>query len=75
MSDCKPCSMHVDTHTKHSKDDEPSVTDVMAYRSLTGALQHLTFSWPDIAYVVQQVCLHMHTQQEPHLTALKRILR
>jgi hypothetical protein len=24
----------------------------ITYRSLTGALQYLTFSWPDIAYVV-----------------------
>jgi hypothetical protein len=47
----------------------------MSYQSLTGALQYLTFSRPDITYVVQQVCLHMHTLQEPHLTALKRILR
>jgi hypothetical protein len=38
-------------------------------------LQYLTFSRPDIAYVVQKVCLHMHTPQEPHLTALKWILR
>ena len=30
---------------------------------------------PDIAYVVQQVCLHMHDPREPHLAALKRILR
>jgi hypothetical protein len=42
---------------------------------LTDALQYITFSRPDIAYAVQQVCLHMHTLREPHLTALKRILR
>ena len=29
----------------------------------------------DIAYAVQQVCLHMHDPREPHLAALKRILR
>ena len=46
-----------------------------AYWSLIGALQYLTFSWSDIAYVVQQVRLHMHTPREPHLTALKHILR
>eukprot|EP00267_Zea_mays_P053479 XP_020406609.1 uncharacterized protein LOC109945190 [Zea mays] len=51
------------------------VTDATSYRSLTGALQYLTFSRPDIAYAVQQVCLHMHTPREPHLTALKWILR
>ena len=34
----------------------------------------MTFSRPNIAYVVQRVCLHMHTPREPHLTALKGIL-
>jgi hypothetical protein len=24
---------------------------------------------------VQQICLHMHDPQEPHLTAMKRIMR
>jgi hypothetical protein len=53
----------------------PPVAEATSYRSLTNVLQYLTFSRPDIAYVVQQVCLHMHTPQEPHLTTLKRILR
>jgi hypothetical protein len=30
---------------------------------------------PDLAYAVQQVCLYMHDPREPHLTAMKRILR
>jgi hypothetical protein len=64
-----------DTQAKLSKDDEPPVADATSYRSLTDALYYLTFSRPDIAYTVQQVCLHMHTPWEPHLTALKRILR
>jgi hypothetical protein len=45
------------------------------YRSIVGALQYLIFTRPDIAYAVQQVCLHMHDPREPHLTAMKRILR
>jgi hypothetical protein len=69
MSDCKPCSTPVDTQAKLSEDDGPPVADTTSYRSLTGALQYLTFSRPDIAYAVQQVCLHMHTPREPHLTA------
>ncbi|GKD56091.1 ribonuclease H-like domain-containing protein [Tanacetum coccineum] len=44
-------------------------------RSLAGALQYLTFTRPDISYAVQQVCLFMHDPREPHLSALKRILR
>jgi hypothetical protein len=38
-------------------------------------LQYLTFTQPDITYDVQQICLHMHTPREPHLMAMKRILR
>jgi hypothetical protein len=53
MSDCKPCSTSVDTQAKLSEDDGPPVTGAMFYQSLTGTLQYLTFSRPDIAYVVQ----------------------
>jgi hypothetical protein len=73
MSDCKPCSTHVDTQANLSKDDGPLVTDATSYRSLIVTLQHLTFSRPDITYVVQQVYLHMHTPREPHLTTLGSI--
>jgi hypothetical protein len=53
----------------------PPVTDPIGYQSLAGAMQYLIFTWPDIAYAVQQVCLHMHDPREPHLTTMKRILR
>ncbi|WVZ87938.1 hypothetical protein U9M48_034512 [Paspalum notatum var. saurae] len=75
MTDCNPCSTPVDTQTKLSEDAGPPVADPTAYRSLAGALQYLTFTRPDITYAVQQVCLHMHDPREPHLTALKRLLR
>jgi hypothetical protein len=75
MSDCKRCSTPVDTQAKVSSDMGAPVSDPTAYRSLVGALQYLTFTRPDIAYAVRQVCLHMHDPREPHLTAAKRILR
>jgi hypothetical protein len=75
MSNCKPCSTPVDTQAMTSSDMGAPVSDPTAYRSLAGALQYLTFTRPDIAYVVQQVCLHMHDPREPHLTAAMRILR
>ncbi|XP_021747892.1 uncharacterized protein LOC110713750 [Chenopodium quinoa] len=67
----------------------PSYGDDMAYlllyvddiilatssNSLAGALQYLTFTRPDIAYAVQQVCLFMHVPRESHYDSLKRILR
>jgi hypothetical protein len=56
MSDCKLCSTLVDTQAKVSKDDESPFADATSYRSLTGTLQYLTFSRPDIAYVIQHIC-------------------
>ncbi|KAJ9555155.1 LOW QUALITY PROTEIN: hypothetical protein OSB04_009769 [Centaurea solstitialis] len=74
MVSCNPCSTPADTRTKLAVDGEP-VPDPTLYRSLAGALHYLTFTRPDIAYAVQQVCLFMHDPRLPHLNALKRILR
>ena len=74
MADCKPVSTPVDCNPKLSADGAP-VQDATDFRSLAGALQYLTFTRPDIAYAVQQVCLYMHDPREPHLIALKWILR
>jgi hypothetical protein len=75
MAECKSCSTPVDTNPKVSVTDGVPVVDASDFHSLAGALQYLTFTRPDIAYAVQQVCLHMHDPREPHLAALKRILR
>jgi hypothetical protein len=75
MIDCKPCSTPVDTQVKLSKAKGEPVEDPTGYRSLAGALQYLTFTRRDISYAMQQVCLHMHNPREPHLVALKRLLR
>ena len=75
MAECKPCSTPVDTNPKVAAAEDAPVSDASDFQSLAGALQYLTFTRPDIAYIVQQVCLHMHDPREPHLTALKRILR
>ncbi|WVZ97873.1 hypothetical protein U9M48_043381 [Paspalum notatum var. saurae] len=77
MSECKPCLAPVDTNSKLSDTDGALVQDATDFRSLAGALalQYLTFTRPDIVYAVQQVCLHMHAPREPHLAALKSILR
>jgi hypothetical protein len=75
MVDCKPVSTSVDTQAKVSAKSEPPIADLTHFRSLAGALQYLTFTRPDIAYVVQQICLYMDDPQEPHLVAMKRTLR
>jgi hypothetical protein len=63
MSDCKPCSTPVDTCVKLSSED-PQVPNATHYCGLAGALQYLTFTHPNIAYAIQQVCLYMHDPRE-----------
>nr|XP_020181715.1 uncharacterized mitochondrial protein AtMg00810-like [Aegilops tauschii subsp. strangulata] len=75
MTACKSATTPVDTSPKLAATVGPSVADPTEYRSLAGALQYLTFMRPDIAYAVQQVCLHMHDPREQHLAAIKCILR
>jgi hypothetical protein len=77
MTACQSCSTPVDTQGKLSEAGGPMLgpADSTAYRSLAGALQYLTFTRPDITYAVQQLCLYMHAPREPHLAAMKRLLR
>jgi hypothetical protein len=75
MADCKPCTTPVNLQAKLAGDSRPPVEDASQFWSIAGTLQYLTFTRPDIAYAVQQICLHMHDPQEPHLTVMKRILR
>ena len=74
MSSCKTSPTPVDTKAKLSATSEHPYSDPSHYRSLTGALQYLTFSIPDISYAMQQVCLFMQQRMEEHMRALKRII-
>ncbi|GJS53965.1 ribonuclease H-like domain-containing protein [Tanacetum coccineum] len=73
MNNCNPSRTPIDTESKLGSDGD-LISDPTLYRSLVGSLQYLTFTRPDISYAVQQVCLYMPDHQEPHFSALKRIL-
>ncbi|XP_021745687.1 uncharacterized protein LOC110711589 [Chenopodium quinoa] len=75
MDNCKPVVASVETKSKLGALDGHLVSDPSLYRNLAGALQYVTFTRPAIAYAVQQICLFMHDQREPHFNALKRIIR
>jgi histone deacetylase 1/2 len=75
MTDCKAAATPADTKPKASADDGKPLPDGAFYRSMAGTLQYLTLTRPDIAFAVQQVCLHMHAPRDVHLAMLKRVLR
>jgi hypothetical protein len=75
MHNCKPVTTPAETSAKPSRIDGELLKDASWYRSMAGALQYLTLTRPDIAYAVQQVCLHMHAPTVTHAGLLKRILR
>lgn len=72
---CNPCLTLADTKAKLAANNGPPVYDPTLYCSLVSALQYLTFTRPDIAFSVQQVCLFMHDPRESHFQVLKLILR
>ncbi|GKB25397.1 ribonuclease H-like domain-containing protein [Tanacetum coccineum] len=74
MANYNPTRMLVDIESKLGSNRDP-ISDPTLYHSLAGGLQYLTFTHPDISYAVQRVCLHMHDPREPHLEALKIVLR
>lgn len=76
MSNCKSVATPADMKPKQSITDGQPVcaADAFFYRSMAGALQYLTVTRPDIAYAVQQLCLHMHAPHDVHATMLKRVL-
>ncbi|GJU08407.1 ribonuclease H-like domain-containing protein [Tanacetum coccineum] len=74
MLNCNPCRTPIDTEKKLGPEGS-SVTDPTLYRSLAGSLQYLTFTRPNLAYAVQQLCLYMHDPREPHLNVMKCVLR
>lgn len=75
MFDFKPSYTRVDAKSKLSVTSGNQYHDPTEYQCLTGALQYLTFTKPDICYVVQQVCLLMHDPHTHHMTTLKCIIQ
>ncbi|GKE59887.1 ribonuclease H-like domain-containing protein [Tanacetum coccineum] len=71
MVHCNPSRTPIDTESKLGTTGD-EVSDPTLCRSLAGSLQYLTFTRPNISYVVQQVYLYMH--DEPLFSALKQIL-
>jgi hypothetical protein len=75
MANCNPCLTPAATNSKPSITDGKPMTNPTKYHSITGALQYLIITRPDISFAVQQACLFMHAPTDIHFNLLKRILR
>lgn len=74
MASCKPCTTPMDASAKLNVIVGDPLPKGTVYHTLAGALQYLTFTFPNITYVIQWVCLFMHAPREPHLQFMKRLL-
>ncbi|KAM1384888.1 hypothetical protein ACFX2F_037050 [Malus domestica] len=72
--DCKACDTLCLPYNRLLKDDGIPYNNPTVYRSIIGALQYLTFTRPDIAFSVHQVCQFLQSPMVSHFTAVKRIL-
>ncbi|KAM2172488.1 hypothetical protein FF2_035315 [Malus domestica] len=75
MVHSKPCTTPCLPYNILVKDDGHPFNNPSLYRSIVSALQYLTFTRPDIAFSVHQVCQFMHCPMESHYAVVKRILR
>jgi hypothetical protein len=75
MADCHPAKTTIDSGSKLSASDGDLLADQTLYRSLIGALQYLTLTRPETAYIIHQACLFTHAPHTSHLNLVKRIIR
>lgn len=74
MDRAKPYSSLVVSGSKLSLLDGDPFPDPSDFRSAVGALQYLTWTRPDIAFAITQVCQFLHNLTTTHWTAVKWIL-
>ncbi|XP_059670883.1 uncharacterized mitochondrial protein AtMg00810-like [Cornus florida] len=75
MIDCKPCTTPISARMHMSAFDGASLSDPSEYHRLVSALQYLTLTWLEISFAVNHAAQFMSHPQEPHLAAVKSILR
>ena len=75
MLDSNPQPTPMISSLKLPKDATAAVPDPSMFRSVVGALQYALFTRPELTYSVNKVSQFMHSPQEHHWKAVKRILR
>ncbi|XP_019178312.1 PREDICTED: uncharacterized protein LOC109173527 [Ipomoea nil] len=74
LAECKELSTPIST-SKPVIIDTGLYDDPTQHKSLASAVQYLTITRPDLSFVVNQLCQHMHALTVSHWEQLKRVLR
>jgi hypothetical protein len=75
MDGAKPAKSPCSSASKLSRYDGTPLDDPSIYRHVVGALQYCTLTRPEISFSVNQLCQHLHSPTDVHLSAAKRVLR
>lgn len=68
--ECKPSSSPSSSKPA-VYDPDPDFPDVHWFRTIVGSLQYLTLTKPEISFVVNLACQHMHSPKHSHFVAIK----
>ncbi|RZC11556.1 Retrovirus-related Pol polyprotein from transposon RE1 [Glycine soja] len=75
MMGCRPANTPIDPNQKLRSEDKGDPVDTTRYQRLVGRLIYLSYTRPNIAFVVSLVSQFMQSPHEEHLEAVHRILR
>lgn len=74
MLDCKSATTPFSSRSQLSNQDATPFSDPTEFHHLLGALQYLTLTHPDIAFMVNHITQFMARPTMIHLIAAKRVL-
>ncbi|KAI5325476.1 hypothetical protein L3X38_034550 [Prunus dulcis] len=75
LTSCRACPTPCKPHTRVLKEEGEVLSNPTMFRSIVGALQYLTFTRTDIAYLVNTAYQYMTAPTDVHFHLIKRILR